>query len=87
MPKPQPSKTASQLQDEMDQEIAKIDKKYLKLIAPHEKEIAKLKKSQDREKSQVENKYIKLIEALDPKDLDISFAKADINTDVFGDYS
>lgn len=73
MSKPATSKPASQLQAEMYAEIAKIDKKYLKLIAPHEKEIAKLQKEQAREKTKIENKYIKMIEEINEIDIPFSY--------------
>jgi len=60
-------------------EIAKVDKKFLKLIAPHEKAITQLNKEQAREKAQVEKKYLKMIEELD--EIDISFAKTKINSE------
>ncbi len=84
MSKPKPTKSASQLQNEMLTDIAKTDKKYLPLITKRGKEISKIKAQHAKEKSQIEKKYLAMIEQLD--EIDIPFSKADINTDNLGDY-
>ena len=84
MSNPKSSKSASQLQDEIFNEITKIDKRYLKLITPHENEIAKLKKAQEKETAQVEKKYLTMIKQLN--EIDISFPKAVIDKNNIGQY-
>lgn len=73
MSKSRPAKSASQLQDAMFEEIAKIDKRYLKLIAPHEKAKAQLEAECKKEKAKTEKKYLAMIEQLDKTDIPFSY--------------